>query len=120
MSTTDITVCLSMPDGKKSFTGRGFIEFPFVVHRPIIGDELRGLELGGRGWKVTHLASGRVAAIVATIADAKKAIEVLGQHSLFYMPDTKNFMSLCRVHGAEVTGSMKAAGYDGNTGRFSQ
>ena len=115
MSTTDITVCLNTPDGKKSFTGRGFIEFPFVVHRPIIGDEL-----GGRGWKVSHLASGRVAFTVATIADAKKAIEVLGQHSLFYMPDTKRLMSLCSKHGAEVTGSMKAAGYDGNTGRFSQ
>ena len=120
MSTTDITVSLNTSDGKKSFTGRGFIKFPFVVHRPIIGDELRGLELGGRGWKVTHLASGRVAAIVATIADAKKAIEVLGQHSLFYMPDSELFFKLFRVHGAEVGGSMIAAGYDGNTGRFSQ
>lgn len=115
MSTTDITVSLNTPDGKKSFTGRGFIKFPFVVHRPIIGDELRG-----SGWKVTHLASGRVAFSVATIADAKKAIEVLGQHSLFYMPDSKHFLKLCRVHGAEVGGSMIAAGYDGNTGRFSQ
>ena len=115
MSTTDITVCLSTADGKQSFTGRGFIKFPFVVHRPIIGHEL-----GGRGWKVSHLASGRVAYTVATITDAKKAIEVLGQHSLFYMPDSELFLKLCRVHGAEVGGSMIAAGYDGNTGRFSQ
>ena len=115
MSTTDITVSLNTPDGKKSFTGRGFIKFPFVVHRPIIGDELRG-----SGWKVTHLASGRVAFSVATIADAKKAIEVLGQHSLFYMPDTDKFIRLCASQGNTIVGSMRAAGYDNTTGRFSQ
>ena len=113
MRTTDITVCLNTPDGKQSFTGRGFIKFPFVVHRPIVEDELRG-----NGWKVSHLASGRVAFTVATIADANKAIKVLDQHSLFYMPDTDKFMKLCSVHGGEIVRSMKAAGYDGNTGRF--
>ena len=117
MRTTDITVCLNTPDGKQTFTGRGFIKFPFVVHRPIstIGDELRGT-----GWKVSHLASGRVAFTVATIADANKAIEVLDQHSLFYMPDTDKFMKLCASQGNTIVGSMRAAGYNGNTGRFSQ
>lgn len=115
MRTTDITVCLNTPDGKQTFTGRGFIKFPFVVHRPIIGDELRGT-----GWKVSHLASGRVAFTVATIADATKAIEVLDQHSLFYMPDTDKFMKLCASQGNTIVGSMRAAGYNGNTGRFSQ
>ena len=116
MKTTNISVLLNTPNGKKHYSGRGVVTFPFIVHRPL--RSLDEMSTGSSHWCVSHMASGRQAFSARTLKDAKRMVEVLGGFNLFLMPESDKFLNLCREQGNEVRDALKAAGYSFDNWRF--
>ena len=116
MKTTNISVLINTRDGKKHYSGRGVVTFPFVVHRPIQSQD--EMTTGSTHWCVSHMASGRQAFRVKTLKDAKRMIEVLGGFDLFLMPESDKFLQLCRDQGNDVRDTVKASGFSFDTLRF--
>ena len=116
MKTTKISVLLNTPNGKKHYSGRGVVTFPFIVHRPISSWDK--MQLDGSLWCISHMASGRQAFKAKTLEDAKRMVEVLGGFNLFLMPESDKFLKLCREQGGEVRDALKAAGYSFDSWRF--
>jgi hypothetical protein len=113
MKTTNISVSLNTPDGRKQYTGRGIITYPFVIHRPIANDWP-----GNTYWCVSHIASGRKAFNARTIQDAKRMVSILGQFDLFKMPECDRFYELCRAQGRNVQNTLENEGWSPSTMRF--
>jgi hypothetical protein len=116
MKTANISVLLNTPNGKKHYSGRGVVTFPFIVHRPISSWDK--MQLDGSLWCISHMASGRQAFKVRTLKDAKRMIEVLGRFDLFLMPESDKFLKLCRDQGNKVRDTVKASGFCFGTLRF--
>ena len=116
MKTSNISVLLNTPDGKKHYRGRGVVTFPFIVHRPI--QRWDGMQTGSSLWCISHMASGRQAFKAKTLEDAKRMVEVLGCFNLFLMPESDKFLKLCREQGGEVRDALKASGFSFDTLRF--
>ena len=122
MKTTNISVSLNTPDGRKQYTGRGIIAYPFVIHRPIVN------VLSSKGrierqssdeyWCVSHIASGRKAFNARTIQDAKRMVSILGRFDLFKMPECDRFYELCRAQGRNVQNTLENEGWSPSTMRF--
>ena len=116
MKTSNISVLLNTRDGKKHYNGRGVVTFPFIVHRPIKSQE--EMTMGGSHWCITHMASGRQAFSAATLKDAKRMIEILGDFDLFLMPESDLFLKLCREQGGIIKDALKNGGFSFNNWRF--
>ena len=116
MKTSNISVSLNTPDGRKQYTGRGVVAYPFVIHRPIVSVE--AMLPGDTYWCVSHIASGRKAFNVKTIKDAKRMIGILGRFDLFKMPECDRFYELCRAQGQKVQNTLEDEGWSPVTMRF--
>jgi hypothetical protein len=116
MKTTNISVSLNTPDGRKQYTGRGIIAYPFVIHRPIMS--VREMAAGDTYWCVSHIASGRKAFNARTIQDAKRMVSILGRFDLFKMPECDRFYELCRAQGRNVQNTLENEGWSPSTMRF--
>ena len=116
MKTANISVLLNTPDGRKTYTGRGAVIFPFIVHRPVLDKD--EMTLGGSYWCISHMASGRQAFKAKTVKDAKRMVEVLGRFDLFLMPECDKFYELCREQGQQVRNALDAEGWSSVTMRF--
>lgn len=112
MKTSNISVSLNTPDGRKQYTGRGIIAYPFVVHRPIMSVRENAY------WCVSHIASGRKAFNVKTIKDAKRMIGILGRFDLFKMPECDRFYELCKAQGRNVQNTLENEGWSPSAMRF--
>ena len=116
MKTSNISVSLNTPDGRKQYTGRGIVAYPFVIHRPIMS--IREMAAGNAYWCVSHIASGRKAFNAATIQDAKRMVGILGRFDLFLMPECDRFYELCRAQGRKVQNTLEDEGWSPSTMRF--
>ncbi len=116
MKTTDIIVTLSNSSGTKACEGRGYFDYPFVIHRPQGADNK--LDNNSNVWYVTHIASGRRAFAVATLSDASKMTKLLRKHPVFFMPLCDKFLKICTNQGPKIRKSLMDAGYCSNSMRF--
>lgn len=123
MTSTDITVTLNCSvTGRTTYTGRGYYDYPFVVHRPT-GDRPKNsphglLDNESKIWKITHMASGKAAFSAPTLSDAAKMITILKGFPLFYMPECPKFIQLCGLRGADIKIALELNGWNSKTGRF--
>ena len=116
MKTANISVLLNTPDGRKTYTGRGAVIFPFIVHRPVLDKD--EMTLGGSYWCISHMASGRQAFRAKTVKDVKRMVSVLSRFDLFLMPECDKFYELCSQQGQEVKNALLNGGFSFDTMRF--
>ena len=116
MKTANISVSINTSKERKTYTGRGAVIFPFVVHRPILSHD--EMIMGGSHWCVSHMASGRQAFRAKTLKDVRRMISILSGFNLFLMPEGDKFYELCQHKGQEVKNALLNGGFSFDTMRF--
>ena len=116
MKTSTITVSLNTSGSRCVYQGRGYFNYPFVIHRPQSGDGK--LETSSQWWVITHLASGKMVLRSRTLDDSQKVIAILKKYTVFLMPECDKFYKICASQGGKIMGSVEEAGFDRSAGRF--
>jgi hypothetical protein len=113
MKTTNISFNLNTSTNNpenRTYSGRGKVCYPFVVHRPKFDGE--------QCWVVSHLASGRQTFRAKTLKDAQKLVNVLTQFSVFLLPECEEFYLRCSRETPNIVGAIRASGYNRDSRRF--
>ena len=113
MKTTNISFNLNTSNNtpeNRSYSGRGSICYPFVVHRPKFDAH--------KFWTISHLASGREAFRAKTLKDAQKLVNVLAKFPLFMLPECHEFYCRCSNQSSTIIKTLENAGYNRVTMRF--